>query len=681
MDPNVVWRPPKSGISNIAAYRRHVNEKFGLDIRDTQALHQWTIANPHDFWIDVYGYLQLVPALPPSITKAYDDTLQMRAIPEFFKGHTLNFAENVYARNHTRLNEIALIELREGMGLEGKKVTWADLWERVRVTRSALKRSGIKEGDRVAALVANSVWAVVLFLATGSLGAIFTSISPDLGTEGCVSRLKQVTPSILFADGDSTYKGQRSSMISKIESILQRLSVQPLVFIIPVSQPVSKYPPIDEFVARASPSDKLEFKRVPFNYPLFICYSSGTTGAPKCIVHQHGIIFQLVKVEILHDNLGPGDTVMQFTSTTWIVFYVLNGQLAAGATCICYDGSPMYPDIRFMPRVLEKYKCALFGTSPRYLLELESSGCSPRHEFSLPHLRQINTTGAPLAPEQYAYIARAFPAGLLLANNAGGTDVGTSLLTSDPEGALHAGEMQVPGLGMDVDVLDPETGESVRATGSDGEMVIRLPFPSMPAGFWNDPGRRIYQREYFGKWDRDAEVGGKGKGVDVWAVSDWIRYNPRTKGWRMSGRSDGVLNPSGIRFGSGEVYAIVEAPPFNTERGVAEILCVGRRRPEDKDEAVFLFVRMQEGKTFTAELKDELKEAIARGLSRRHVPRFVEEVKEIPYTVNGKKVEIAVKNLISGRDVKVSSTVANPKSLDGFRRFRDLEAEPRKAKL
>ncbi|KAL9064783.1 MAG: hypothetical protein Q9157_007713, partial [Trypethelium eluteriae] len=256
----------------------------------------------------------------------------MRAIPEFFKGHTLNFAENVYARNHTRLNEIALIELREGMGLEGKKVTWAELWERVRVTRSALRRSGIKEGDRVAALVANSVWAVVLFLATGSLGAIFTSISPDLGTEG-----------------------HRSSMISKIESILQQLSEQPQIFIIPVSQPVSKYPHIDEFVARASPSDKLEFKRVPFNYPLFICYSSGTTGAPKCIVHQHGIIFQLVKVEIMHDNLGPSDTVMQFTSTTWIVFYVLNGQLAAGATCICYDGSPMYPDIRFMPRVLEKY--------------------------------------------------------------------------------------------------------------------------------------------------------------------------------------------------------------------------------------------------------------------------------------------------------------------------------------
>ncbi|KAL9075824.1 MAG: hypothetical protein Q9157_003880 [Trypethelium eluteriae] len=242
--------------------------------------------------------------------------------------------------------------------------------------------------------------------------------------------------------------------------------------------------------------------------------------------------------------------------------------------------------------------------------------------------------------------------------------------------------MQVPGLGMAIDVLDPETGASVKHTGADGEMVIAQPFPSMPTGFWNDPGRRIYQREYFTKWEGEGnkEKGGKSS-VDVWAVSDWIRYNPRTKGWRMSGRSDGVLNPSGIRFGSGEVYAIVEAPPFNTERGVAETLCVGRRRPEDKDEAVFLFVRMQEGKRFTTELKNELKEAIAKGLSRRHVPRFMEEVKEIPYTVNGKKVEIAVKNLISGRDVKVSSTVANPKSLEGFRRFRDLEAEPRKAKL
>ena len=374
-DPVMLWKPPKPGSSAIARYRRHVNTKFQLDLPDTQALHQWTIARPHDFWIDVYGYLGLVPALPPGINKAYDDTLQMRAIPEFFKGHLLNFTENVYARNHSRLNETALIELREGMGLEGKQVAWGELWERVRVTRSALKRSGIKDGDRVAALVANSVWAIVLFLSSASLGAIFTSISPDLGTEvsdttlatphakreliqekGCVSRLKQVTPSILFADGDSTYKGRRSSMIAKIESILHQLSVQPQIFVIPISQPVSKYPHVDEFVARASPLDKLEFKRVPFNYPLFICYSSGTTAAPKCIVHQHGIIFQLLKVEVLHDNLCPGDTVMQFTSTTWVVFYVLNGQLAAGATCICYDGSPMYPDIRFMPRVLERYK-------------------------------------------------------------------------------------------------------------------------------------------------------------------------------------------------------------------------------------------------------------------------------------------------------------------------------------
>lgn len=316
----------------------------------------------------------------------------------------------------------------------------------------------------------------------------------------------------------------------------------------------------------------------------------------------------------------------------------------------------------------------LFGTSPRYLLELESSGCNPAREFDLSSLRQINTTGAPLTTDQYSFVYRAFPPSLLLANNAGGTDVGTSLLSADVEGPLRAGEMQCQGLGMAIDALDPDTGESVKESGGDGEMVIRQPFPSMPCFFWNDPDRKIYQREYFEKW---------GGSKDVWAVSDWIKYNPRTKGWKMNGRSDGVLNPSGIRFGSGEVYAITESPPFNTTLGIAETLCVGRRRPGDTDEAVFLFVRMQEDRHFTTDLKEKLREAIAKGLSRRHVPRFIEEVKEIPYTVNGKKVEIAVKNTISGKDVKASSTVTNPKSLEGFRRFRDLELElePRKSKL
>ena len=225
---------------------------------------------------------------------------------------------------------------------------------------------------------------------------------------------------------------------------------------------------------------------------------------------------------------------------------------------------------------------------------------------------------------------------------------------------------------MAIDVLDPATGESIKESGADGEMAITQPFPSMPCFFWNDPDRRTYENEYFSRWNGTK---------DVWAASDWVKYNPKTKGWKMNGRSDGVLNPSGIRFGSGEIYAITESPPFNTVLGIAETLCVGRRRSKDVDEAVFLFVRMQPGRELTAELKKKLKQAIATGLSRRHVPRFVEEVREIPYTVNGKKVEIAVKNLISGRNVKLSSTVANPESFEEFKRFRELEAEPRKNKL
>ncbi|EXJ89956.1 acetoacetate-CoA ligase [Capronia epimyces CBS 606.96] len=670
-EPEVLWRPPQGRTTPMDKYRLHVNEKYTQNLKDTKDLHRWSVTRPHDFWIDLYGYLGLVPALSRTLKKAYDESVPMSSIPPFFPGHVINYAENVLFANDN-LEAVALIGIRESQDIYKDKpevVTWREFRDRVRQTASALRRSGIKPGDRVGALVATSNWAIILFHAAASIGAIFTSISPELGVEGCVSRLQQVTPSILFIDSDVLYKGKTVSTAKKLEGIVLRLSVRPEVFVVPVTPTRSKIPTIYDFLQRSSQSDELTFTRVPFNSPLMICYSSGTTGAPKCIVHQHGLIIQVKKISAIHNSLGQGDVIMQYSSTSWVVFYVMCGHLTAGATLVVYNGSPLFPDAKQLLRICERYKVAFLGASPRLLLEIEMSKTIAKEEFDLSALRLVYTTGAPLSVEQYRWFYRTFPSTVHICNTAGGTDTATSLLALDPCAPVYAGEMQVPGLGMDIDILDPVTGESIAHTGRAGEMVVCKPFPSMPCFFWGDRDGKLYQAAYFERFDH----------LDVWAQHDWLSWNPKTGGYTMHGRSDGVLNPSGIRFGSGEIYAIVEAQPFT--ESISNSLCVGRRRPRDADEQVFLFLVMKPGHTLTEELRTRIKSAIRDGLSPRHVPKFVLAVPDIPVTINGKKVEIAVKHAISGKDVAPSATVQNPDTIAWFQRFRDLESEPREARL
>ena len=347
----------------------------------------------------------------------------------------------------------------------------------------------------------------------------------------------------------------------------------------------------------------------------------------------------------------------------------MNGYFASGATTIVYNGSPMYPDTAQLLRMIEKYKVTYFGSSPRYLLELELSKAVPKDEFDLTSLRICYTTGATLSPDQYRWFYRTWPKHIHLCNTAGGTDTATSLIAASPTDPIYAGEMQIFALGMDVDIADPITGESIMESGEAGEMIVRTPFPSMPCFFWGDQDGSKYRASYFERFDN----------IDVWAQHDWLQMNPKTGGLIMHGRSDGVLNPSGIRFGSGEIYAIVEAPPFTDH--ISQALCVGRRRPQDNDESVFLFLVMRVPGTLTSSLSDSIKAAIRSALSPRHVPAFVIEVPDIPVTINGKKVESAVKQTISGKDVKASNTVLNPDAIQYFRRFRDMEREPKKSKL
>lgn len=517
----------------MSRYRHHVNRKFNQSFRNTQELQRWSVDESHAFWTDVYGYLDLVPSLGEQTSMAYEER-PMREIPRFFPDLRLNYAENVFRANRQH-DETALIEIREDQPISpdaAHKITWREFRARIRETASALKASGIKEGDRVGAIVAVSSWAVVLFYAAASMGAIFTSISPEIGAEGCISRLRQVTPNILFVDSHVLYNGKLSSTTEKIRAVTAGLKQHVEVFIVSPKVSPTLWPSIDEFLRRANPDEPLEFRRLPFHYPLMICYSSGTTGAPKCIVHQHGLILQHKKNSVLHNNLSNGDVVMQYSSTSWVVFYTMCSQLSAGAAIVVYNGSPLYPDSKQLLRICEAYKVTYLGVSPRLLLEIEMSRTIPKTEFDLSHLRMVFTTGAPLTVEQYRWFYRNMPSEVQISNTAGGTDTATVVIGVDPCGPVRAGEMQILALGMDVDILDQDTGESIAHTGAAGEMVIRKPFPSMPCCFWGDVGRKIYRAAYFERFPT----------IDCWAVHDWLSQNPKTGGYVMHGRSDGVLS-------------------------------------------------------------------------------------------------------------------------------------------
>ncbi|KAJ9502568.1 hypothetical protein H2202_001689 [Exophiala xenobiotica] len=614
--PAAVWTPsqPADQIP-INIYRKHINNKFKLRLRDSHELQRWSVSDPQAFWVDLWDYVGLIPKLPPGVARAYDSGMPISEVPPFFEGATVNYAENVLTQPDVNNQTTALIGLREGKSLDGERWTWSVLRENVRRVRSALLRSGIKQGDRVAALVSTSVWSVALFLGSASIGAIFTSIAPDLGLE----------PVILFADSHCTYKGRQQSNATKISQTVGALKSRPEAFVIETA-PTQEFPTLSTFLERSRASDTLEFERLPFTTPLYILYSSGTSGPPKALVHSHAAILQHKKIGMLHNSLKPGDVVFQYSSTSWVLWNIMIGHLSMGTTLIMYDGSPTWPQPQSMLRIVEKFKVNYWGASPKYLKELESTRCTPKKDYDLSSLKMVQTGGSHLAADQYHWFYKVFPPTVHLTSVTGGTDLVTSWCGTDPAGPVYPGEIQMAILGHDVDIADLLDGHSIKETG--------------------EAGVELSPRDI--DTDRD---------------------------------SDGVLNPQGIRFGSAEIYSITEAAPFPSQINMT--LCASRRRPGlDTDESVFLFVVMRPGHVFSLALRKELKESIRQGLSSRHVPRFVVEVREIPMTVNGKKVETLVKQVISTGALPktISSTVANPGCLEEFRRFYSLEIEAR-AKL
>lgn len=564
--------------------------------------------------------------------------------PDFFAGALLNFAENMLYPKNVNISEMspAIITVTE---VEGHEVTttWAELREAVRRCSNSLRAAGLGPKDIVAGFVSNHHQAIIAMLSAASIGAIWTGISPDNGVSAVLDRLAQIGPKVLFADDGMVYNGKSWSSTAKILEIVDGLKEKGLELVVVIdnmsvdsalggiASKGVKARSYNDFLTQGSDGGELKFEQLPPSHPLYILYSSGTTGLPKAIIHTAlGTLIQHKKEHFLHCSIDSASTMLYYTTTSWMMWHWSVAALACGATLVLYTGSPFKPHgYLSVPKLLAKYKVTHFGTSASYLTTLESNNIFLEKEgIELPHLEAIYSTASPLPPSTFSYVYKAFPPRINLASITGGTDIISLFGTPCPLLPVYTGEIQCAGLGMAIGVADSITGEPT--PGDDGELVCTEPFPCQPLSFWGKDGDKKYKSSYFERFDTTKT----GKGP-IWHHGDFVRIDTLTGGMTMLGRSDGVLKPSGVRFGSAEIYNIL-TKYFGGE--IEDAVCIGRRRETDRDETVCLFVVMCGGKTFSEELVERIRTTVRKELSPRHVPGVIEEAGGgIPRTGNGKK--------------------------------------------
>ncbi|KAI0297209.1 acetoacetate-CoA ligase [Multifurca ochricompacta] len=648
-------KPAAPQRTRVEALRRLINRKHGLHLKDFFDLHEYSVTN-YTFWVDLWEYLGIISSVLPSkiLEEGY-----IKEVPRWFPGARLNYAENLLWRAD---DAIAITEGNESGNITS--YSFRELREQVRRLAVALKVHGLQPGDRVAAIIANKTTSVAIALASASLGGVFTSTATDMGVKGILDRYQQVLPKFIFSETEVVYAGKTVNLVPKVSEVVQDLSSKGLehVILLPsiktgqeVSQEVIKRIQLSTTLSAFLASDDgrpLTFEQLPFEHPLFILYSSGTTGPPKCIVHSGGgVLIQTKKELAVNIDLGIDDTYFQYTTTAWMMWPYMLAGLACGSRVILYDGSPFYPDVKTYLKFIDQQNVTVLGTSPRFLSEVQGRGILPRRDIGkFEAIRTVTSTGAVLTAPQFEWAKSAFNDQATVYSGSGGTDICGAFVFSISTHPVYAGEIQGKVLGMAVGVFDEE-GKDISESGLAGELVCTRPHPSIPVFFWGDDkhGSKFLKAYY------DTYPG-------VWRQGDFIAMNPRTKGYIIYGRSDGVLNPSGVRFGSGEIYGVLERSEFSAR--IDDAICVGQRRPQDKDERVLLFIKMRP-RAICSAIKD--------ALSARHVPAYVFEVKDIPYTVNGKKIEIAVKKIVSGVQVVPSATVANPESLGYYYQYQDIE--------
>ena len=644
-----MWTPSPERIAqaNLTEFMRDVRNRYGVDAKDYAQLYDWSIARPDQFWMALWSYTGVVGERGG--TTLLDDAQMPGA--RWFPQARLNFAENLLRRR----DDAPAIVFR-GEDRVRAVMSYAELYSEVSRVAQALRAAGVVEGDRVAGYLPNMPAAVVAMLATASIGALWSSCSPDFGVQGVLDRFGQIEPKVLFTADGYYYAGKTIDLRPRLLEILEKLPTVKYAIVVPYTNagpagseghPVMT---LADFTASFQPAT-IEFARLPFDHPLYIMYSSGTTGVPKCIVHGvGGTLLQHLKEHRLHVDLKPGERLFYFTTCGWMMWNWLVSALASEATLMLYDGSPFAGDGRSLFDYAEEERITVFGTSAKYIDACAKLSLEPARTHDLSSMKSMLSTGSPLAPEGFDYVYERIKPDVQLASISGGTDILACFALGNPIGPVWRGELQCRGLGMKVEVYD-EGGRAVR--GEKGELVCTAPFPSMPVSFWNDPSGQKYRAAYFERFP------------GVWWHGDYVELTAHD-GLVIYGRSDAVLNPGGVRIGTAEIYRQVECLDE-----VVESLAVGQEWASDV--RIVLFVRLREGVTLDDALADRIRRQIRENTTPRHVPARIVEVADIPRTKSGKIVELAVRNVIHGRPVKNLEALANPEALELFCNRPELE--------
>ncbi|MFQ5849904.1 MAG: acetoacetate--CoA ligase [Candidatus Binatia bacterium] len=646
-----IWTPSPSRIqqANMTRFLGYVRKNHEPGVTDYPSLYSWSIRDTEAFWAAIWEFCGIRASRHWDLVLKDGDKMPGA---QWFTGSQLNFAENLLRR---RDDKPALVFWGEDK--RKARLSYAGLWDQVARLAHAMRDAGVTVGDRVAGFMPNVPATVIAMLASTSMGAIWSSCSPDFGINGVLDRFGQIKPKILFTADGYFYKGKPVDSLKRVQGILRELPDIQRVIVVPY---VEEQPDISvlencvlypDFISRAKGLD-IDFEQLPFDHPIYILYSSGTTGKPKCIVHgAGGTLIQHLKELVLHTDLKPDDRVFYFTTCGWMMWNWLVSSLATGATVFLYDGSPFHPGPAALLDFAEQEGMTVFGTSARYLSAIEKAGVKPGKTHNLACLRAILSTGSPLAPESFNYVYRDIKSDIQLSSISGGTDLISCFALGNPILPVFRGELQCRGLGMAVEVFD-EQGKSVR--GGKGELVCTAPFPSMPVFFWEDPGNKKYRAAYFKRYP------------GVWAHGDYAELTEH-EGMIIYGRSDAVLNPGGVRIGTAEIYRQVEKLPE-----VLESVAVGQEWKNDI--RIILFVKLKDDVTLEDELTNRIKTTIRENTTPRHVPAKVIQVGDIPRTLSNKIVEIAVRDVIHNRPVENVDSLANLEALEFFRDLPELKS-------
>ncbi|MCK6376989.1 MAG: acetoacetate--CoA ligase [Zoogloea sp.] len=650
-----LWVPDAARIADasITAFTRQAEARWGRSFADYAALHEWSIDQPAEFWTSIWEYGEVKGSRGDVVLESGDRMPGAR----WFPGAQLNFAENLLRQ---RDDSDALVFWGEDR--VHNRLSHGDLYRQVAHFAAALKDMGVAPGDRVAAWMPNLPETIVVMLAATSIGAIFSSASPDFGVQGVLDRFGQIEPKVLVAVDGYYYNGKIVDCLDRLAAITDGLPSVKRVVVVPYVHAkhdlshVHHARVLAEFVKPFLAETEIPFVRLPFDHPLYIMYSSGTTGVPKCIVHcAGGVLLQHLKELKLHGDVKPGDKLFYFTTCGWMMWNWLVSGLAAGATLLLYDGSPMIGNGAILFDYAQAEGMTHFGTSAKFIDGIAKADLRPGSTHNLTRLRAMFSTGSPLVPEGFEYVYREIKADICLSSISGGTDIVSCFVLGNPTLPVYAGEIQCKGLGMAVDVFD-ETGTPVRS--EKGELVCKRPFPVMPIGFWKDDDGARYRAAYFARFD------------NVWCHGDYSEITAHD-GLIIYGRSDATLNPGGVRIGTAEIYRQVEKLDE-----VVESLVIGQQWPpgDAADVRVVLFVKLREGLALDDALIARVRQTIRDNTTPRHVPAKVVQVKDIPRTKSGKIVELAVRSVVHGEPVKNVEALANPAALDEFRARPELQS-------